>query len=115
MQVQNVMVHDEYNSRTYTSDIGMIVLKDQAIFNDYVKPICLDQSYSDLSTLYGKLGTIAGWGYNELGVLNNNLTYINMPIIATDKCMQDSSIFNTVLSSKGAFCAGYGNGKNKHD
>ncbi|CAH1983371.1 unnamed protein product [Acanthoscelides obtectus] len=58
-----IIAHANFGSRTYRNDIGLIRLKRNAQFHDFVKPICLPRAdiLGSSFKLEGKV-QLAGWG-----------------------------------------------------
>ena len=66
--VQNAFVHPEFHSETYAHDICILQLDDDVVYDENIKPICLETAQIPPSTS-DKIssGFIAGWGRTDLG------------------------------------------------
>ncbi|KAH8311013.1 hypothetical protein KR044_003846 [Drosophila immigrans] len=66
--VVRIVTHPDYSSRLQLqpdADIALVTLHRPVIFNDIIRPICLWESTESEVTV--EIGTIAGWGTDELG------------------------------------------------
>lgn len=111
--VSDVIIHPDYNSATHTTDIGILKLKKDIIFNSFIKPVCLYSNTTDISAFYTRYGKVAGWGFNRNGVVSNVLNYLDMPVVSQKKCSQTNVQYNTVLAYGESFCAGHVDGERK--
>lgn len=50
IKVESVIIHPEYNARSKKNDIGIVRLKKEAMFNQYVQPACLYTEKNDPQT-----------------------------------------------------------------
>ncbi|EAT42187.1 AAEL006260-PA [Aedes aegypti] len=107
---ENATIHRDYNSATQTTDIGILKLKRDIIFNSFIKPVCLYRNTTDISAFYNRYGKVAGWGINRNGVVTNVLNYLDMPVVSQKKCSQTNIQYNTVLAFGESFCAGHADG-----
>jgi hypothetical protein len=41
-----VHVHPQFNPSTFDNDVALVQLKQHLTFNDYVQPICVDESHT---------------------------------------------------------------------
>nr|XP_045620801.1 serine protease 44-like [Procambarus clarkii] len=58
-KVSRVVRHKDYDSRKLLNDVAMMTLDRPAVFNDVVRPVCLDRSGNDY---VDEFVTVAGWG-----------------------------------------------------
>lgn len=107
---ESAVIHRDYNSATQTTDIGVLKLKRDIIFNNFIKPVCLYRNTTDISAFYNRYGKVAGWGINRSGVVTNLLNYLDMPVVSQKKCSQTNIQYNTVLAFGESFCAGHADG-----
>lgn len=107
---EGATIHRDYNSATQTTDIGILKLKRDIIFNNFIKPVCLYRNTTDISSFYNRYGKVAGWGINRNGVVTNILNYLDMPVVSQKKCSQTNIQYNTVLAFGESFCAGHADG-----
>lgn len=89
----------------------MIMLSTDAIFNNYVQPICLWKSdKTDLSEVIGKFGTAVGWGLTEQGETSDVLQEASLKVVDTFTCLRSNrDLYGRFLTDTN-FCAGNGNG-----
>ncbi|XP_058824444.1 uncharacterized protein LOC131685060 [Topomyia yanbarensis] len=106
----DILIHRDYNAAQHTTDIGILKLQKDVIFNSFIKPVCLYRNTTDISTFYSRYGKIAGWGFNRNGVVTKVLNYLDMPVVSQKKCSQTNVQYNTVLAHGESFCAGHSDG-----
>lgn len=106
----SAVLHPDYNSAQHTTDIGILQLTRDIIFNNFIKPVCLYGNTTDISAFYNRYGKVAGWGLNRNGVVANVLNYLDMPVVSQKKCSQTNVQYNTVLAYGESFCAGHSDG-----
>lgn len=109
-KVAEIVVHPEYDSERFYSDLAVLKLKDSVTRSNYIRPVCLWSFDSDLKMIVGKHGSIPGWGYNENGLVSEELTFIRMPIVTHETCIWSNRDFFSKVTSDKAFCAGFRNG-----
>lgn len=111
-KVSKIMVHPEYDRAGLYSDIAVVKFLDPIEKNSYVLPICLWEETDDGVMHFSNMkGVVAGWGLNENGQINENLTFLNLPIVSRAKCIEKDRTFYTPLLNGRTYCAGDGNGK----
>lgn len=110
IQVQRIIMHPEYNYKTYVNDIAMIHLARPAEYTDYVRPVCLWSENVDLESVVHKEGTVVGWGYDHTGRVTEHLTKARMPVIEHLQCVWSYPDFFSKFVSNRTFCAGFRNG-----
>ncbi|CAL8117668.1 unnamed protein product [Orchesella dallaii] len=102
MNVQNVVVHPNYNRGNKENDIALIRMTypvDIASSGSYFTPVCLPSVAN--YNYAGRSGTIFGWGQ---GRVNRVCTTI-MPIIENYVCKRDSTHSSQITDNM--MCAGY--------
>lgn len=109
--VEEIMVHPQYNSTRFYSDMALLRLKKAARYTDHVRPVCLWSS-EDLKQLVGRVGRVPGWGYNENGVVGTELSYVEMPVVTHETCIWSNREVFSRITSESSFCAGFRNGSN---
>lgn len=67
IEVVKVIIHPEYCQTSWDKhhDIAIIKLKHDAIYSDFIQPICLPRSGMDLNSV-GSNFYVAGWGKTDL-------------------------------------------------
>uniref|UniRef100_A0A8D2NEE4 Peptidase S1 domain-containing protein n=1 Tax=Zonotrichia albicollis TaxID=44394 RepID=A0A8D2NEE4_ZONAL len=86
--------HPEYNPITYANDILLLQLTSKATLNEYVQPIPLPRTGSDLPT--GTKCMIAGWGLIDQDRDTSKLFETQVSIYSRRKC----SLFYPQLNSE---------------
>ncbi|XP_069681311.1 chymotrypsin-like protease CTRL-1 isoform X2 [Periplaneta americana] len=110
-QVLKVLLHPDYNSSNYRSDLALLILTSPAQFNKYVCPICLwDSQQANLANVVNQQGTVAGWGYDETGKVTEELKMAKMLIVPQDVCLFSDRNFYPQFTSDKTYFAGFLNG-----
>jgi len=77
--------HPGYKAPSVYNDIALYRLKEPVVFNEYVRPICLQTDHTFAKTY--ALGT--GWGRTEWGGRQSNvLQKVNLTIIGRKECVE---------------------------
>ncbi|XP_037396813.1 complement factor I-like isoform X2 [Pygocentrus nattereri] len=82
--VKNIIIHKDYNPRTYQNDIALVQLEELGLFekclhpNPTVRPVCVP--WSTLQFQHGDTCTLTGWGKNREGVGSDVLKWTNVTI-----------------------------------
>nr|CAD7608183.1 unnamed protein product [Timema genevievae] len=58
--ISHIILHPGYVDVGFINDISLLRMKNQVIFSDYIRPICLPQLGVELKD--GRLCTVVGWG-----------------------------------------------------
>jgi hypothetical protein len=109
-KVVDIVVNEEYDPERFYSDIALLKLKEPLKRTNYVRPVCLWAFDSELRGIVDKLGSIPGWGYSENGLISDELTYIDMPVVTHETCIWSNRDFFSKITSDKSFCAGFRNG-----
>lgn len=110
-QVAEIFQHPRYNEIDLVNDIAIIRLSIDAMFNNYVQPVCLWHSNrTELSEVVGREGTVVGWGLTETGETSNVLRQAFMPVVPSLSCLATNRDFLGTFLSEKNFCAGFRNG-----
>ena len=99
-------------------DIGLIKLSKPVKFNEYIRPLCLDDFDCSVHIPPGTLCTIAGWGQSESHKYSMMLHKANIPTVENHICQQAHhnyyGIFGYVEKmlaiSDNQICAGFDSG-----
>ncbi|XP_038568564.1 transmembrane protease serine 9-like [Micropterus salmoides] len=85
--VSQIIIHPNFNSRTFDNDICLLKLSSPVIFTTYIQPVCLAATGS---TFYkGTLSWVTGWGDVGTGVnlpSPGNLMEVQLPIVGNRQC-----------------------------
>jgi len=58
--VVEILIHPEYNTSNYQSDLALLILSSPVEFTTYVRPVCLwDKAEIDLENVVDKEGTVS--------------------------------------------------------
>ncbi|NXK06845.1 FAXD protein, partial [Herpetotheres cachinnans] len=105
IDVERSWTHPHYDSNDYNSDIALLYLSRDVIFNEYVIPICLPSP--NLATLLseeGRIGMVSGWGVtHNRGSTLRFLMKVQLPIVNMETCQRSTDR----LVTDNMFCAGY--------
>ncbi|XP_071959226.1 uncharacterized protein [Antedon mediterranea] len=62
-EVNEIVIHPDYNIETFDSDIALIRLKQPIRYTDYILPVCLpSQQRAEKLIKAGQKGFVSGWG-----------------------------------------------------
>ncbi|KAK9892395.1 hypothetical protein WA026_019846 [Henosepilachna vigintioctopunctata] len=109
-RVARLVVHPEFESESFKNDIALIKLSEPVTISNYVRPVCLWEDAVELRHIVNQPGTIIGWGYDEDGVITDELHKATMPVVTTEACIYSYPDFYARFTSNTTFCAGYRNG-----
>lgn len=109
-KVIDIIVNEEYDYERFYSDIAILRLKETLKRTNYVRPVCLWVFDTELRGIVDKLGNVPGWGYNENGLVSDDLTYVQMPVVTHETCIWSNRDFFSKVTSDKSFCAGFRNG-----
>ncbi|KAK1207996.1 FAXD protein, partial [Pygoscelis papua] len=105
IDVERSWTHPHYDSNDYNSDIALLYLSSDVIFNEYAIPICLPSP--NLATLLseeGRIGLVSGWGAtHNRGSTLRFLMKVQLPIVNMETCQQSTDR----LVTDNMLCAGY--------
>ncbi|XP_050758495.1 coagulation factor IX-like [Gymnogyps californianus] len=105
IDVERSWTHPHYDSNDYNSDIALLYLSSDVVFNEYAIPICLPSP--NLATLLseeGRIGMVSGWGAtHNRGSTLRFLMKVRLPIVNMETCQRSTDR----LVTDNMFCAGY--------
>ncbi|KAJ0171707.1 hypothetical protein K1T71_012470 [Dendrolimus kikuchii] len=110
INIETLIPHPEFNLRIPKDDIGLIKLVSMAPFTDFIRPICLPTSESDITlnppppeqfTLY-----TAGWGATEYAKFSNVKRHIDLPYVGPQECQEAYRRSYIRINMDGKMCAG---------
>lgn len=83
MQVEKVLIHEQYNKGTRNNDIALFKLTKPILFNQWVQPVCLPEA--DVQP--GHECYITGWGkIKDPGNMHAYLQQAMMPAVSNSVC-----------------------------
>ena len=109
-KVREIFIHPDYNYNRFYSDIAILRFTTEVTFNNFIRPACLWNFDEDYKILINKTGHVPGWGYNERGLVSEELSFAQMPVVAHETCIWSNRDFFSKVTSNVSFCAGYMNG-----
>ncbi|CAG0895327.1 unnamed protein product [Darwinula stevensoni] len=95
LKVSRIFLHEDFNRQNFDSDIALLELAEDATLTERVQLVCLPEhsDISDTSSKSGLLGSVAGWGSDDTGVLPNVLMEVELPILSNRECRKDTIHF----------------------
>lgn len=91
MPIENVLIHENYlpQSLNQHNDIALIRLARKVQFNDFVKPICLQQDKSlTITDLLGQTLVVIGFGQTENVQSSSVKLQVSINVVENEKCNQ---------------------------
>ncbi|XP_043193012.1 phenoloxidase-activating factor 3-like [Amphibalanus amphitrite] len=102
--VEEVIPHPEHHRpRQYHNDIALVRLDRPVERSEFVRPICLPFDPSVRRNITGKTVTLAGFG--SIGVPNDALRELHVPVVDSQKCVKAFQRFRTAIGPH-QLCAG---------
>lgn len=111
IDVSKIIVHRDYNHTVFHNDIALLKLGHSADITNYVRPVCLWESTTNLNSVLNQLGTVVGWGFDENGQLTTSLMQTKMPVVEPTTCIYSNPDFFSRFTFDKSYCAGFRNGK----
>uniref|UniRef100_A0A3B4H0L3 Testisin-like n=1 Tax=Pundamilia nyererei TaxID=303518 RepID=A0A3B4H0L3_9CICH len=85
--VVKIILHPNYDSKTYDNDITLLRLSSPVRFTDYIRPVCLAASGSVFNN--GTDSWVTGWGAVKEGValpFPQTLQEVEVPVVGNRQC-----------------------------
>lgn len=105
ISIKRAICHQEYvpKSKNQYNDVGLIILSEDAVYSDYIQPICIPLNDFDLPI--GTYLYVSGWGKTPYSSTNSIKLKAKIPIVNSSECnrIYESSKINL---SNGQICAG---------
>lgn len=102
-RVTRVLVHPNYSTRNFDSDIALIRFNEPVPLGTDMHPVCLPtltESYA------GQTAVVTGWGaLSEGGPISDTLQEVEVPILSQQECR--NSNYGTEKITDNMICAGY--------
>nr|XP_019558146.2 transmembrane protease serine 9-like isoform X1 [Aedes albopictus] len=109
-KVERILIHPDYNYERFFADVALLQLKSDVKYDNFVRPACLWNFDEDYKVLINKIGFVPGWGYNERGLVSEELSFAQMPVVAHETCIWSNRDFFSKVTSNTSYCAGFRNG-----
>ncbi|XP_017047248.1 coagulation factor XI [Drosophila ficusphila] len=89
--VSELIIHNNYQIKQFTeADLALVRLDLPVRYNDYIVPICLWSTTNRLDLPQGLKSYVAGWGPDETGTGNSDVSKItDMNIVTESNCGQE--------------------------
>ena len=105
--VDQIISHEDYNSKIYDSDIMLIKLSEKIDFGEYIQPVCLPEANQRIDV--GTHCYTTGWGHTEfMGSAPKTLQQVMVPILSDETCNRDDWYGGRITDNM--LCAGYHEG-----
>ncbi|XP_055621700.1 spaetzle-processing enzyme-like [Toxorhynchites rutilus septentrionalis] len=117
-EVVEIIRHDAFNINNLQNDIALLRTEKDISYSDYIQPICLwPVEKSDLNSVIGSSGTVAGWGVGDGYKLVDILQQATLSVVDYATCLKSKpEHFSKLLSDdKSNYCAGNQNMTNVCD
>ena len=112
MSLSQVHIHAQYKPSTFDSDIALIKFTKQAIYTDYVIPVCLPTSSDDIAlSKSGNTGRVSGWGARGFNKTRTVKTLHNVEVPIVDNATCKANHAPKYLVTSNMLCAGKTDGK----
>ncbi|XP_063635821.1 venom protease-like isoform X2 [Cydia splendana] len=110
--IKTLVKHQEYSPKSFTNDIGILVLSRNVQFTDLIQPICIPRSGDLRSRSYENYTPlIAGWGDTEFrGPSAPHLQVLQLPVVSNEFCAQAYSAYKAQVIDQRVLCAGFKKG-----
>ncbi|KAJ8912568.1 hypothetical protein NQ315_006640, partial [Exocentrus adspersus] len=108
--IDKLHIHPNFNRTSVKNDICLIRLAQEAVYNDFVKPICLPHGEIITKNYIAERVEIAGWGVIDSSTeeVSTTLQYVSLPV--RDRCAC-ASISSDIHLDDTQFCVGVETGE----
>ncbi|ELR57200.1 Ovochymase-1, partial [Bos mutus] len=105
-RAKHIVMHEDFDSLSYDSDIALIQLSSALEFNSVVRPVCLPHSLEPLFS--SEICVVTGWGSaNKDGGLASRLQQIQVPVLEREVCERTYYSAHPGGISEKMICAGF--------
>ncbi|EDW00875.1 GH20777 [Drosophila grimshawi] len=105
-RVTRVLVHPNYSTLNFDSDIALIRFNEPVPLGIEMHPVCLP---TPMETYAGQTAVVTGWGaLSEGGPISNTLQEVEVPVLSQQEC-RESNYGNDKITDN-MICAGYAEG-----
>ncbi|CAH2095577.1 unnamed protein product [Euphydryas editha] len=104
--------HEGYNPKSFTNDIGLLILQQDVQFSSLIRPICIPTNSELRAKSFENYNPIiAGWGNTEFrGPSATHLQVLQLPVVGNDFCAKAYSEYKAQVIDERVLCAGYKHG-----
>ncbi|XP_039748007.1 limulus clotting factor C-like [Pararge aegeria] len=108
--VQKIIIHEDFNPKNFSSNIGLLKLDKDVTVTDFVRPACLwHRGAADRLKDKTITGIIVGWGYGNDNTFPDTLQQALLPMVSAEVCIRSYPDFFAYYLHMNSFCAGYHN------
>lgn len=88
MEVENITVHEDFDSGTYQNDIAVLKLKTEAPINDFIQLVDFPERSHENDTHDNGGVVVLGWGFTDEYVPEKSevLMYTNVTVLDLESC-----------------------------
>ncbi|XP_055250819.1 ovochymase-1 [Moschus berezovskii] len=105
-RAKHIVMHEDFNTLSYDSDIALIQLSSALEFNSAVRPVCLPHSLEPLFS--SEICVVTGWGsVSKDGGLASRLQQIQVPVLEREVCERTYYSAHPGGISEKMICAGF--------
>ncbi|XP_043738407.1 ovochymase-1-like [Cervus elaphus] len=105
-RAKHIVMHEDFDTRSYDSDIALIQLSSALEFNSVVRPVCLPHSLEPLFS--SEICVVTGWGsVSKEGGLASRLQQIQVPVLEREVCERTYYSAHLGGISEKMICAGF--------
>ncbi|KAI4576414.1 hypothetical protein MJT46_002249 [Ovis ammon polii x Ovis aries] len=105
-RAKHIVMHEDFDTLSYDSDIALIQLSSALEFNSVVRPICLPHSLEPLFS--SEICVVTGWGsVSKDGGLASRLQQIQVPVLEREVCEHTYYSAHPGGISEKMICAGF--------
>jgi len=111
--IARMIIHEDYDTKTFYSDIALLELDRDVEFNEHISPVCLPdpRHFPANSPPVGTRPVVAGWGAVDFNARSSDLLRdVALPVVDTQECAAAFARFGTVKVDERTLCAGYADG-----
>ncbi|KAB0791406.1 hypothetical protein PPYR_03206 [Photinus pyralis] len=100
--ISKISPHPNYKSETNANDIALLRLTNSVEFTDIIRPVCLWTE--EVGT---NVGSVVGWGFDEIGRIEEKLMYVQMAIQGEDTCNVSVANYSVKFNNDLTYCASF--------
>ncbi|KAM7244069.1 hypothetical protein CapIbe_004677 [Capra ibex] len=105
-RAKHIVMHEDFDTLSYDSDIALIQLSSALEFNSVVRPVCLPHSLEPLFS--SEICVVTGWGsVSKDGGLASRLQQIQVPVLEREVCERTYYSAHPGGISEKMICAGF--------
>nr|CAI9694220.1 unnamed protein product [Rangifer tarandus platyrhynchus] len=105
-RAKHIVMHEDFDTQSYDSDIALIQLSSALEFNSVVRPVCLPHNLEPLFS--SEICVVTGWGsISKEGGLASRLQQIQVPVLEREVCEHTYYSAHPGGISEKMICAGF--------